>query len=512
MSDVGKSLHRLERQVLTVLEKKNEANEIAEATRLKNIEVMRALQWLSNKKLVEIAEESKEYIFLETNGRKAKEEGLPERKALKLLTKNSQTASSLTAAGIDKSEINIIIGSLKKKAAINIEKKNGELTLSITAAGKQLAGKQSLEEQFLAKDFPLATKELAPEEEFALKNLQSRKAMLKKETKKTVRAELTAQGKKLIKTGISQEVGIDKLTPAMLKNGNWRKKEFRPYDVEINVPKINRGKKHFVNEAMDYVKKIWMDLGFEEMSGTHIQTSFWDLDSLFVPQDHPAREMQDTFYIKKPKRGNILDKESYARVKKAHENGGDTGSKGWQAPFDEELAKKNLLRTHTTVVSAQTLAAIKEKIKKGEAAKFFIVGKVYRNEALDWKHLFEFHQVDGIVIDPNANLRHLKGYLTAFYKKMGFEKVRMRPAHFPYTEPSIEPEVWHPVKKEWIEMGGAGIFRPEVTKTLLGIEVPVLAWGLGLERIISPYFGITDIRELYQNDLKQIRRMKNFIK
>lgn len=512
MSDVVKSLHRLERIVLPFLETKEEVKELAEASKLKDIEVMRALQWLSNKKIVSISEESEEFVVLESNGRKAKEEGLPERKALSLLTVNKQTADSLVAAGIDQTEINIIIGSLKKKAAIDITKEDGKLVLSITAAGKQLAGKKSLEEQFLAKDFPIPLKNLQAEETFALNNLKSRKNMLSVETKKTVRATLSPEGKKLVKAGITQEGGAEKLTHAMLKTGTWKKKTFRPYDVEINVPKINRGKKHFVNEAMDYVKDIWLDMGFEEMSGTHVQTSFWDLDSLFVPQDHPAREMQDTFYLKNPVNGKILDKESYERVKKVHENGGDTGSKGWQTTFDDDLSKKNLLRTHTTVISAHTLAEIKKKIQKGEAAKFFIVGKVYRNEALDWKHLFEFHQVDGIVIDPNANLRHLKGYLSAFYKKMGFEKVRMRPAHFPYTEPSIEPEVWHPIKKEWIEMGGAGIFRPEVTKALLGIEVPVLAWGLGLERIISPYFEITDIRELYQNDIKQLRRMKNFIK
>ncbi len=199
----------------------------------------------------------------------------------------------------------------------------------------------------------------------------------------------------------------------------------------------------------------------------------------------------------------------WERVKAVHENGGDTGSVGWQAPFDAKVSLLNLLRTHTTVLSAQTINKLK---KENLPAKFFSINKVYRNEALDWKHLFEFHQVEGIVVDPNATLKDLKGYLVEFYKKMGFEKVRMRPAHFPYTEPSIEPEVWHPEKKEWIEVGGAGIFRPEVTKTLIGIEVPVLAWGLGLERIISPHYGITDIRELYHNDLKQLRRMKNFIK
>ena len=131
---------------------------------------------------------------------------------------------------------------------------------------------------------------------------------------------------------------------------------------------------------------------------------------------------------------------------------------------------------------------------------------------MDWKHLFEFYQVEGIVIDPDANLKHLKGYLTQFYKKMGFSKVRMRPAHFPYTEPSLEVDVFHPVRKQWVELGGAGIFRPEVVKPLLGFDCPVLAWGQGMGRIISEYWNITDIRDLNKNDLKQIREMKLWLK
>ena len=168
-----------------------------------------------------------------------------------------------------------------------------------------------------------------------------------------------------------------------------------------------------------------------------------------------------------------------------------------------------MLRTHTTVLSAQTMAKLK---KEDLPAKFFAVGRVFRNEALDWKHLFEFYQVEGIVIDPNANLKNLKGYLTQFYKKMGYEKVRMRPAHFPYTEPSLEVDVFHPIKKEWVELGGAGIFRPEVVIPLLGFDCPVLAWGQGMGRIISEYWKITDIRELYKNDVKQLREMKMWLR
>ena len=314
-------------------------------------------------------------------------------------------------------------------------------------------------------------------------------------------------GQKLVKT--VEEVGevIDSLTPQIIKEGSWKNKNFRRYDIKINVPSIYGGKRHFVNQAVEYIKQIWLDLGFKEMEGTMVQTSFWDLDSLFVPQDHPAREMQDTFYLKEPKYGKLPELSN--KIREVHENGADTGSKGWGGKWSEEKAKELLLRTHTTVLSAQTINKLK---KEDIPAKFFSVGKVYRNETLDWKHLFEFNQVEGIVIDPDANLKHLKGYLREFFGKMGYPDVRMRPAHFPYTEPSVEVDVFHPIKKEWVEFGGAGIFRPEVTKPLIGVETPVLAWGLGMPRIIAGYFDITDIRELYKNDLKQIKEMKIWLK
>ena len=95
---------------------------------------------------------------------------------------------------------------------------------------------------------------------------------------------------------------------------------------------------------------------------------------------------------------------------------------------------------------------------------------------------------------------------------MGYADVRLSPSHFPYTEPSVEVHVLHPVRNEWVELGGAGVFRPEVVKPLLGVEVPVLAWGLGMERIITAYYGITDLREIYKNDVKFLREVKAWVK
>jgi phenylalanyl-tRNA synthetase alpha chain len=207
--------------------------------------------------------------------------------------------------------------------------------------------------------------------------------------------------------------------------------------------------------------------------------------------------MQDTFFVKgKDKLPSIVSK-----VKKEHE-------KSWKYRWSSEEAKKLVLRTHTTVLSARTIAALK---KKDLPAKFFAIGRNYRNEALDWSHLFEFNQTEGIVVDPNANFKHLLGYLKEFFGKMGYEKVRFRPAYFGYTEPSVEIDVYVPERDTWIELGGAGIFRPEVVKPLLGMDIPVLAWGSGLDRILMNYYKLKDIRDLYANDLKQIKEMKSFM-
>ena len=249
-------------------------------------------------------------------------------------------------------------------------------------------------------------------------------------------------------------------------------------------------------------------MGFKEMTGTYVNTSFWNFDALFTAQDHPVRELQDTFFVGSPKEGSLPSKSLIAKVKKAHESG-TSGRIGWRYSWDPAPAKANVLRTHTTVLSAQVIA----KLRSSDIpAKYFALGRCFRNETMDWSHLFEFNQTEGIVIDPNANFRHLLGYLKQFFNQMGFPKARFRPAHFPYTEPSVEIDVWHPLHEKWVELGGAGIFRPEVVEPLFGKFIPVLAWGPGFDRIILEYFNITDIRDLYKNDLKQLREIKYWLK
>ncbi len=502
-------LHMLERVVLPHLSEHKTFEEITKASGLKKIEVMRALQWLQNKELIEIKKTREDIVGLDKNGIEYLKQGLPEKRFLLALKHKQLPLEEIKAkAKLSKEELNISLGILKRKAAISIKKDNG-LVIELTDSGKQLLDKESLEEKFLKNvenGKPISL--LKPEESQAFTELKKRKQIIKVIETKAIVVELTDLGKEVIKKkGESKQV-VDHLTTSILKTGSWKGKDFRGYDIKINVPRIYGGKHHFVNLAVEYARRIWIELGFEEMKGTMVQTSFWNFDALFTAQDHPVRELQDTFYLKEPEKGKLPNKEIVEKVKRAHENGGNTGSIGWQYKWDPEDAMKNVLRTHTTVLSARTISTLK---KKDLPAKFFSVGKNFRNETSDWSHLIELIQVEGIVVDPNANFKHLKGYLIEFFKKMGYPKARVRPGYFPYTEPSAEVDVFHPTKKKWIELGGSGIFRPEVVKPLLGEDIPVLAWGLGLERSILEYYKINDIRDLYKNDIKKLREIKTWL-
>jgi phenylalanyl-tRNA synthetase alpha chain len=500
------ALHPLERKVLPLVKAHPSPEAIAKTASLKDVEVMRALGWLESKGLVQLQLREHDMVMLDENGVRYKKDGLPERRFLKALSQTPMVLGAIPKkAGLTKEEANICIGILRQKAAILLTK-GKELMVSLSEQGKRLQEKTMLEEQLLDTEFPRPVSALRDEERAAVETLRKRKAILHVERVKQRSVTITPLGDTLLGLGVSAGNVIDALTPQLLSSGEWKGKRFRRYDITAPVPRLSGGRRHFVEEAIASVRQIWLEMGFTEMTGTMVQTAFWNFDTLFVPQDHPAREMQDTFFLEGK---GAVPADIARRIKPVHENGGDTGSAGWGGEWTEEIASKLLLRTHTTCLSAHTIAALKQSQLP---AKFFCVGKVFRNETLDWKHLFEFHQVEGIVVDPDATLRQLISYLREFYAKMGFPDVRVRPSFFPYTEPSVEVEVFHPGRKEWIELGGAGIFRPEVTKPLLGIDVPVLAWGQGLERIITDYYHIKDLREIYKNDLEQLRTIKAWVR
>jgi len=496
------SLSPNERKILPHLEEKN-VTEICKKSNLDKVSVIRSLKYLKNKGLIKIFTKEKKIVDVGVNGALYRKKGLPERRLLNLLEEKRiiKIEDAEKQSNLSEEEFKASLGALKKKAFIEL--KNGKIILG---AKKEEISKKSLEEIFL-ESLPAEYSSLSREQQYAFESLKNRKGIVEIIDEKIIDIELTNLGKEIMALGSKGKDLVEQITPEILKKDSlWKGKRFRRYDISLPLSKISGGKRHFVNQAVDYARTLWTQMGFREMSGNLVVSSFWNFDSLFTAQDHPVREMQDTFFI--DRKEELPGKKLVKAVKESHEKG-VSGSTGWNYKWDEEEAKRLVLRTHTTCLSAQTLAKLKPE---DIPAKFFAIGKCFRNETIDWSHNFEFNQTEGIVVDRNANFRHLLGYLQVFFAKMGFEKVRFRPGYFPYTEPSVEIEVWIPEKNVWLELGGAGIFRPEVVVPLLGENIPVLAWGPGFDRIIMDYYGIKDLRDLYKNDINQLRKMRFWVK
>jgi phenylalanyl-tRNA synthetase alpha chain len=305
---------------------------------------------------------------------------------------------------------------------------------------------------------------------------------------------IKSEGLNLAKQGIDMREENGTLTRDQILSGAWKTLNLRRYDVTKLPKKAYPGKIHPYQRIISEMREILLEMGFEELYGGIVQQSFWNFDALFQPQDHPAREMQDTFYL----RETLPLPHGYEKVKAMHESGGETSSTGWGGIWKEEKAEQCVLRTHTTSVSIQHLAN-----HPNPPVKAFCIGRVYRRETIDTTHLAEFEQLEGIVMDEGVTFGNLLGILREFYHRMGFEGVRFKPSYYPYTEPSLDAEVY--VEGiGWIEMGGAGVFREEVTAPL-GINYPVLAWGLGVSRIAMLRLGLKDLRYLHRSDVAFLR-------
>ena len=307
--------------------------------------------------------------------------------------------------------------------------------------------------------------------------------------------------KKIVTSEADKLIGkeVTNLTPQLLKSGLWKQVKFQKYDVNVPVSKVYPGKLHPYRQVIEQVREKLIGLGFVEAKGPLVELNFWNDDALFMPSDHPARGIHDIYMVKEPKQGKVLDKDLWKRVGETHKTGWITGSKGW-GNWDFELARRLILRSQTTAVSARTLANLK---KEDIPHKMFVIDRNFRPDVIDAKHFIEFDQCEGIVVGEGLTFRHLLGYLKEIASTFGAEKVRFKPSYFPFTKPSVEGVAL--IKDMgWVEFGGAGIFRPEVTFPL-GIEVPVLAWGLGIGRLAMIKLGISDIRYLYSNNLEWLR-------
>ncbi|XP_077186017.1 phenylalanine--tRNA ligase alpha subunit isoform X1 [Paroedura picta] len=287
------------------------------------------------------------------------------------------------------------------------------------------------------------------------------------------------------------------LTPEMIASGSWRDMKFKAYNFEALGIMPESGHLHPLLKVRSQFRQIFLEMGFTEMpTNNFIESSFWNFDALFQPQQHPARDQHDTFFLKDPAEATDFPMDYLKRVKRVHSQGG-YGSQGYKYDWKLEEARKNVLRTHTTAVSARMLYQLAQQVEKFAPAKYFSIDRVFRNETLDATHLAEFHQIEGVVADYGLTLGDLMGVLKEFFTKLGITQLRFKPAYNPYTEPSMEVFSYHQGLRKWVEVGNSGVFRPEMLLPMgLPEGVSVIAWGLSLERPTMIKYGINNIREL----------------
>jgi phenylalanyl-tRNA synthetase alpha chain len=472
---------------------------IAEKLDMKVEAVRASADLLGEQGHVQVIKSVDEMVALTEEGTKYAQNGLPERNLLLVI------GTGKPMADLKDPSVKISLGWLRKKGWATIEK--GVLK----PTGKAHRGKDEEILEILLNG-PMSNSSFDSKSLSDLKSRGLMKSNISKSWSYKRSYVLHAEPGVYKLTGSEVDLyasrEISNLTSEMVKTGRWLEKKvglywekegdqilqrLRPYDVTLAADKIYPGKKHPYQRLIDNMREIMLEMGFVEIKGQIVQSSFWNFDALFQPQDHPAREMQDTFYL--DSQAEIPD---FARVKEMHECGGSVGSTGWGGCWRPEVARQEVLRTHTTGVTIKYLADHPQP-----PVKAFGIDRVYRREAIDTTHTPEFEQLEGIVMDENVTFCHLLGILKEFYAKMGFEEVRFRPGYFPYTEPSVEPEVYID-GLGWVELGGAGVFRKEVTAPF-GIEHPVLAWGLGVSRVAMLKLGLKDLRLLYQSDIEWLR-------
>ncbi len=459
------------------------------------VEVMGAASWLESKGLAKLTEVTEKFFVI--GDRSVIENGLPERVALKTISENGgrmtldELASAMTD-GMDK----VAVGWLKRKGLADIVKDGDSKVLTLTDKGESMLGARMPDEELLDRMAEAPLKE-SDADKALIKDLKGRQGMIAEKVVTDRSIGLTDLGREAADSGIELKPQITDVTDRIIQSGEWRDAEFRKYDIQTFAPSVYAAKKHMLSRLSSQVRRLFLDMGFTEMSSEYVQPAFWNLDVLFTPQDHPARDLQDTFYLERPASIHIDDEKLVETIRNIHENGGDTGSTGWGGTWSREKAEAALLRTHSTVSSIKYIAEHPDAPQKA-----FSISRIFRKESIDSTHLPEFTQIEGIIIDENGNFDMLISLIREFYSKMGFDQIRIRPAYFPYTEPSLELEVFFNGK--WMELGGAGIFRPEVVAPF-GVKYPVLAWGFGFERLAMLKWNIKDIRDLYISDMDTLK-------
>jgi phenylalanyl-tRNA synthetase alpha chain len=499
-------LHHLERRLLLALKDGKEADmeTIKRRTGLPEASISRASLWLSHKNYLEVREIEEVFLQLDLEGRRFLEEGLPERRLIKRLVDAGGSApieEVKQLSRLSSEDFNIAIGWARKKGWLHIEK-DENTTLFIVRRKPE----KGVDERLIASlgEQTRSLRELNPSLVEGLTELSTRPNVVLQSREVERGYFLSEKGIKVVEEVKDTPLELSQLTSELIKSGRWRELKLRKYDIQAPVGNVWPGKKQAYKRFLDDLKWKLVALGFQEMEGPLVEFAFFNCDALFMPQDHPAREIHDIYYVKQPSSGDLSAHPTLVRnVKATHERGWKTGSVGWGYKFSLEETRRLILRSQGTALSVRML------VDKGLEipGKYYSLSRCYRPDVVDRTHLTEFNQVEGIVVGVGLTFRDLLGVLEMFAMEIaGAEKVKFRPDYFPFTEPSVELSAY----KEgagWLEFGGAGMFRQEVTLPL-GIEVPVIAWGLGVERLFMMKTGINDIRELFTQDLEWLRRQR----
>jgi phenylalanyl-tRNA synthetase alpha chain len=498
-----------EYRVISALEKLGGTASVDELMRecgLTDAAVMRTALTLQERSLVKVYAEQQTQIKLTSEGEEHAEKGLPERrliKAVAILGGKVDLKKAAELAKLDLEFSQIALGwALRKKWGV-FDSQTNSLRIAEPYL-HQAVVPEGDDEALLTflRARKIATISDLPDQLKAVVDTLKKRKLLNVDHKTKRKLEITHSGlhAALDKKTAKQEV--TQLTPEHIITGRWKEIRLQKYNIQAPVAKTWSGKKHPYLSFLEEVRMKLVQLGFKEMTGTNVETAFFNFDALYTPQDHPARETSDIYYVRDPEYGDTSRyNTAVENVRKTHENGWSTGSIGWRYKYSVREAERLILRGHGTCLSARTLLNKNLEIP----SKHFSIARVYRPEVTDRTHLSEFNQVEGIVVDENLTLRDLLGVLEKFARDIaGADKVRFKPDYFPFTEPSVELSAY----KEgygWIEFGGSGIFRPEVTMPL-GVRVPVIAWGLGVDRLFMMRAGIDDIRSIFSQDLDWLRR------
>lgn len=509
----ARALHPLEVKIIVTFD----AGELIDSARVrdrlgfKEGQDQQAFSWLVAKGVLEEADRQTEVFYeLTPLGREWHDKGTPVRRIFMLLKEAGPLSLPDIAQrlGLDQKTVGSAFGSLSKEGVCAMDEVRRAILVKPELPQSSLDIEALLAAAFM-QGGSVSEKALSPQQKALMAQIAKKRGAQDAPFRIAERARVLFQVMPSVReyreavtalgmTG--EELGA--ITPEMLEKGSWKGGHFRPYNLQIQPARVIPGRRNAYVEFLDSVKDKLVSLGFEEFDGNLVETEFWNSDALFMPQFHSARDIHDVYYIEEPTHAKFIEEPYLSQVAAAHEHGGTTGSRGWQYQFDRDFTRRLILRSQGTVLSARQLP--KAKVP----GKYFGVVRCFRYDRVDATHLSDFYQTEGIVLGENVNLRTLLGFLEMFAVEVaGAKEVKYVPGYFPFTEPSIEVHIRHPVLG-WFELGGSGIFRPEVTRSL-GVDVPVLAWGIGIDRMALMALGLNDLRELFSADLESVRMRRS---